>query len=207
MARPLLLALAVAVGAAWMPVGAAASLPTPRVLTPHVLVPAAARGAGSRWLQRPWVAGVLRLAGTTTGRVSLDGRSLVFFVVHERFQGDTYWCQHLYISQTGGLAPAHLGVAGTCLTTRAEAEHSLRMHLGYAPEGHLLLARVVPARADRIRIDPMWPRYGGTSVVRLDGCPLLASGSRLVLIDVGRRGIRRMDVLAGGKTIETLPGI
>jgi len=207
MARRRLLALVVVAAATWLPVAESASLPTPRVRTPHVLVPAAARGAGSSWLDRPMVAGVLRLHGTTKGDVSLDGRSLVFFVVHERSQGYTYWCQHLYISQPGGLAPAHLGVAGTCLITRAEAEHSLRMHLGYAPEGHLLLARVVPARADRIRIHPMWPRYGGTSVVRLDGCPLLASGSRLVLIDVGRRGIRRMDVLAGGKTIETLPGI
>ena len=208
MTRSCLLALILVVGGAWLPpTGAIGSLRAPHVLTPHVPVPLAARSAESRWLERPQIVAALRLHGTTKGHVSLDGRSLVYFVGHERLEGDNYWCQRLYISKPGGLAPARLGVAGSCAFVRAEAEHSLRMHLGWAPQGHLLLARLVPARADRLRIHAMFPSNRRTSIVRLDGYPLVAPGSRLVLLDAGRGGISRMDIITDGKLIGTVPGI
>ena len=53
----------------------------------------------------------------------------------------------------------------------------------------------------------MWPPGRRTSVVRLDGYPLVAPDSRLVLLDVGRGGIARMDILANGKEIGAVPGI
>jgi hypothetical protein len=74
-------------------------------------------------MARRWILALGVLAGGAAAgapapaALSLEGRSLVFFIAHERVQGRTYWGQHPYISLPGSIARLDLIAHGKAIAT------------------------------------------------------------------------------------------